>query len=166
MKYHNTGVDMAAVMIMPLNNFQLIPATKSTEKPAIPTSNAVPKSGCLQINNTGTVTSKQAASMRQMPGGKDLSEEYHATTMGTASFINSDGWKRRKPRSSQRLAPLPISPATRTTISNTTPARYNQKDKRASCAGDIWVNTSSNAKASISLPHCRISIPVSMPPAL
>ena len=46
---------------------------------------------------------------------------YQAHIMGTASFMISEGWKRMKPTSSQRCAPLPMWPVTSTTISRATP---------------------------------------------
>ena len=50
-------------------------------------------------------------------GGSGRSCSHHAQVMGTASFMISEGWKRMKPRSSQRCAPLPMWPVMSTTIS-------------------------------------------------
>jgi hypothetical protein len=41
-------------------------------------------------------------------GGSARSCRYHAQSIGTASFMISEGWKRMNPRSSQRCAPLPM----------------------------------------------------------
>ena len=54
-------------------------------------------------------------------GGSGRSCMYQAHIMGTASFMISEGWKRMKPTSSQRCAPLPIWPVTATTDSSNMP---------------------------------------------
>ena len=56
-------------------------------------------------------------------GGNGRSFRYQAHASGTASFMISDGWNRMKPRSSQRCAPIAISPVSMTTSSRIRPSR-------------------------------------------
>ena len=110
------------------------PARNSTKKPALAISSAVPRSGCLAISSTGTTISAPATSSCSRRGGSRLSDRYQATIIGTASFMISEGWKRTTPRSSQRCAPLPMSPTTSTASSNSTPRPYSQGVQRCSQA--------------------------------
>ena len=68
-----------------------IPAIKITEKPATATSKAVPRSGCLAIRMTGITIKMQDKMILINLGGKNLSERYDESKIGTAIFINSDG---------------------------------------------------------------------------
>ena len=64
-------------------------------------------------------------------GGSGRSCSHQAQVMGTASFMISEGWKRMKPRSSQRCAPLPMWPVMSTTISRITPTHHSGKREAA-----------------------------------
>ena len=68
-------------------------------------------------------------------GGSGRSCSHQAQVMGTASFMISEGWKRMKPRSSQRCAPLPMWPVMSTTISSTTPMIHSGSASRRRKAG-------------------------------
>jgi hypothetical protein len=102
---------------------QLMPARKSTKKPLAATRMAVPRSGWRAINSTGSrISARLTASCFQL-GGRERAERYQAIIIGVASFTSSEGWKRMKPRSSQRWAPLPTTPMASTRASMATPAR-------------------------------------------
>ncbi len=92
--------------------------------PAAATRSAVPRSGCSAIRPTGTTTISSTTTMSRSDGGSGRWCRYQAHIIGTASFRISEGWKRTTPRSSQRWAPLPMSPATATTASSTSPSAY------------------------------------------
>ena len=68
-------------------------------------------------------------------GGSGRSCSHHAQVMGTASFMISEGWKRMKPRSSQRCAPLPMWPVMSTTTSSITPSIHSGNARRRRKAG-------------------------------
>ena len=51
--------------------------------------------------------------------------KYQASINGVAIFMISEGCKRTTPRSSQRCAPLDVSPNNSTPTSSSTPARYS-----------------------------------------
>ena len=53
--------------------------------------------------------------------GSGILCRYQATIIGRAIFMISEGWIRVKPRLSQRVEPLTVTPATSTPISSNTP---------------------------------------------
>ena len=55
-----------------MKNFRDMPANSMAIAPDIPISNAVPKSGCLMINNTGTITIAIAINIYLVLGGSGL----------------------------------------------------------------------------------------------
>ncbi len=69
--------------------------------------------------------------MSRNDGGSGRWCRYQAHIIGTASFRISEGWKRTTPRSSQRCAPLPMSPAIATTTSSTRPSAYAGRREHA-----------------------------------
>jgi len=99
---------------------------RMTKTPAAPMSRAVPKSGWTTMSPMGKAVRTRAAKTWRGRGGMGLADRYQATIIGTTIFIISEGWKRNRPRSSQRRAPLPISPKTRTAASRTMPAANTQ----------------------------------------
>ncbi len=70
-------------------------------------------------------------------GGSGRSCMYQAHIIGTASFMISEGWKRMKPTSSQRCAPLPMWPVTATTTSS----KHADRRRR-------WVRTAADTAGS------------------
>ena len=96
--------------IITASHFHGSPAKKITNEPAASTSSAVPRSGCLMISPTGTSTISAAttkSSVRRLPSRL---WKYHASISGRPSFMISAGWMRPTPMSSQRWAPLTITP--------------------------------------------------------
>jgi len=86
--------------------------------------------------------------------------------MGVASFIISEGWKVSTPRSSQRCAPLPVSPTVSTSTSSSTPAKYTHGESACSLREDICATTSITPSAiSRRIPWRRTRV-MSSPPAL
>ncbi|MNT86681.1 hypothetical protein D3C72_2269980 [compost metagenome] len=51
--------------------------------------------------------------------------KYHASIIGSAIFMISDGWMRAMPTFSQRVEPLTVIPNSSTPTSNSTPATYS-----------------------------------------
>ena len=98
------------------------PPMTSTMRPEAATRSAVPRSGCSAISATGSRMMSITAPTSRSDGGSARWCRYQAHIIGTASFMISDGWKRITPRSSQRCAPLPMSPASATTTSSTSPS--------------------------------------------
>ena len=71
---------------------------------------------------TGTTISTAASAKSFQPMRPSNFWKYHASISGSAIFISSDGWKRAKPRLSQRREPLTTVPNSATPISITTAA--------------------------------------------
>ena len=84
------------------------PAMMTTIMPPMSTSPPVPRSGCTMMSAVGRQMKPASASSEGRLGGSGRSCSHQAQVMGTASFMISEGWKRMKPRSSQRCAPLPM----------------------------------------------------------
>ena len=63
-------------------------------------------------------------------GGSGRSCRNHAHASGTASFMISEGWKRTTPRSSQRCAPIAMSPMNMTASSSTSPMTVRPRRDR------------------------------------
>src|SRR5690606_36108970 len=124
-----------------------------TQKPAANTSKAVPKSGWWAIRANGTANST-AATKKSIRRSRDwFLWKYHANISGTANFIISDGWIRVNPRSSQRVAPLLVSPKNSTPSSKTTPSPYTHGASRLSSgtgtSAATHITTNANAKLRI-----------------
>ena len=94
-------------------------------------SRAVPRSGCLTTIITGVIIRKSTANTGLKVGGEYCLARYDEIIMGTATFINSEGCTRVKPKSSQRCAPLAPTPKNNTASSNSSPKVYSRKDQRS-----------------------------------
>jgi len=124
--------------IKPKISRQETPAINITNKPALVTSNEVPKSGCLAISSTGSNNITRAMNRCLLRGGILPPDRYQASIIGTANFIISDGWKRNRPRSSQRWAPRTFVPISSTAISMMVPIINRMGDQRRIVSGEIW----------------------------
>ena len=69
----------------------LTPAKRMVSPPAATTSMAVPRSGCSAIRSAGTSTMSPMATRCMNVGGNRRSCMNHATIIGVASFMSSDG---------------------------------------------------------------------------
>ena len=82
----------------------------------------MPRSGWRAISSTGTASSSAAIAKSRMRSIVSFLWKYHASIIGSASFIISEGWKRVTPTCSQRRAPFTTSPASATAISSAIPS--------------------------------------------
>ena len=73
--------------------------------------------------------------------------KYHASISGIATFISSDGWKRMKPRLSQRREPLTTTPNSATPTSRTTASTYSGTAARASVCGGTFATSHISSRA-------------------
>ncbi len=86
--------------------------------------------------------------------------------MGTASFMISEGWKVKKPRSSQRCAPLPMWPITSTTTSSTMPTAYTHGAEARSDCGRTCASATIATEPMPSRAIARNTMPQFCPEAL
>ena len=89
--------------------------------PDTATSAAVPRSGCIRMSAVGAPTMIKAPTVFKNFGGRGLLERKAATVSGITTLKISEGWRRTTPRSSQRCAPLEMSPKSSTMTKSTTP---------------------------------------------
>ena len=99
------------------------PAMSTSRIPLAAINAAVPRSGSTATSAAGRNINSASTSSERQSGGNGRSCRYQAASMGTASFMISEGWNLNSPRLSQRCAPLPMTPVSATTISSTTPSR-------------------------------------------
>ena len=100
------------------------------------------------------------------PGGSGRSCRYQAHIIGTASFMSSEGWKRKIPRSSQRCAPMPMWPMAATISSSKQPAAYSQGVERRRKLGLICASSSIAAVPSAMRATVRSTVGMLCPEAL
>ena len=128
-----------------------MPDRNSANAPAAVTSTAVPRSGCSAISPAGIAISRPTTAMSFQPGGNWRGCRYQATIIGMVSLSSSDGWKRMKPRSSQRIEPRP-SPRIATTTSNAVLPPYNHGVQLRSTEGGMRDTSSSRPAPSTKRP--------------
>ncbi len=90
---HATGAAAAMPPNAAANHHHDSPARNSTNAPLMPTSMAVPKSGCSRIRPVGTPMIDAATSTTRKRGGSGSRLRYHAAIIGSVSFSSSAGWK-------------------------------------------------------------------------
>ena len=73
------------------------------------------------MSSTGSASSSAAMAKSRMRSIVSFLWKYHASIIGNASFIISEGWKRATPTCSQRRAPFTMSPASATAMRSATP---------------------------------------------
>ncbi len=142
------------------------PARMMTRVPAMAMSAAVPRSGSMATSATGSTISTASMARALQPGGSARSCRYQAQHIGTASFMSSEGWKRNRPRFSQRCAPMPVWPTATTTTSSRQPATYSQGVMRRRKLGLTRASSSIATVPSRSRRSVRTTVPRLCPEAL
>jgi hypothetical protein len=71
-------------------------------------------------SHAGTAISAPATTKSRQAMRPSNLWKYHASISGSAIFISSEGWKRMKPRLSQRREPLTTTPNSATPTSSAT----------------------------------------------
>src|SRR5256885_2063877 len=142
------------------------PARMMTSAPAIAMSAAVPRSGWMATSPTGTRISTLSAPSDDQPGGSGRSCRYQAQVIGTASFISSEGWKRNRPKFSQRCAPMPTWPIATTMSSSTHPTAYSHGVERRRKFGFTRASSSMAMVPSSSRRAVRTTVAMLWPEAL
>jgi hypothetical protein len=91
---------------MPSNNANTTrsdsPAISTSSAPLAAISAAVPRSGCMATSPAGRKIISASTSRDFQSGGNGRSCRYQAASIGTASFMISEGWNLNRPRLSQR----------------------------------------------------------------
>ncbi len=90
---HAAGAAAATAPAAAANHHHDSPARYSTKAPLMPTSIAVPKSGCSSTSPVGSPTSRAATSTTGRRGGSGWLLRYQATIIGRLSLSTSAGWK-------------------------------------------------------------------------
>ena len=85
----------------------------------------VPRSGCLAIRATGTASSVRATRKSVTVSCPSRRWNHQASTSGVASLSISLGWITVNCRSSQRVAPLRVTPNSSVAVSNMMPKVYS-----------------------------------------
>jgi len=142
------------------------PAMSTSSTPLAAIKAAVPRSGCIATRPAGTKMISARTSSDFQSGGRPRSCRYQALSMGTASFMISEGWKRMMPRLNQRCAPLPMTPAPATTNSSRMPNAYSQGARRRRKCGLACVSASMAAPPSATRKTVRTMVSVFCPEAL
>jgi len=118
------------------------------------------------MSSTGTRIATASTSSVVKLGGSGRVCRNQAQASGTAIFMISEGWKRTTPRSSQRCAPMEMSPTSATATSSSTPAAYAQGETARSNRGGTCAAATSTAKAMPTRAAWRTNTPRSSPAAL
>src|SRR6185312_8248728 len=135
------GTAAAAAVTIEISTFHESPARKITKKPEANTRSAVPRSGWRAMRPTGTASITPASAKSRSRRPSSWRWKYHASTIGTAIFMISEGCSVVKPRFNQRRAPLRTSPKSATPTSSPRPATYTGSARRISVCGCTWAKS-------------------------
>ena len=120
----------------------------------------------MATSPTGSRISTLSSPSDVQPGGSGRSCMYQAHIIGTASFISSEGWKRNRPKFSQRCAPIPTWPIATTMSSSRHPSAYIHGVLRRRKFGFTRASNSMAMVPSSSRSAVRITVAVLWPEAL